>query len=311
MNTTVPTAQRAQQLRELRSLLFLPANSPQLLPKATERGADALIVDLEDAVPLSQKAAARPLAAQAIASLATRGAVVLLRINSEPEQWQEDLAHQPLDQLTALMLPKVESLEQIDRLAAAVQHLGELAPALTIQIETPRGIIEAPRICAHSRLSAVGFGGEDYSAALGVAPSSAALAWPAQQLITSAHAFALPCWGLAASVAEIQDLDAYTRSVGEARSMGFTGAVCIHPRQVAIVNQGFAPSPIELEWAARVIAADLEAQAAGIGALVLDGKMIDRPIVERARGWLRQASANSESPYDGTPKQGMRLEGKP
>ncbi len=296
-------------LKSLRSLLFIPATSTALLPKATQRGADALIVDLEDAIPFEQKPQARPLAANAIRSLTERGATVLLRLNSEPELWRQDLEQQPLHLLAGVMLPKVESFDQIEALAVV---LSALAPGdgthashtpqtsnssrtssvsrssvpITIQIETPRGVLNAAAICAHPDLAAVGFGAEDYSAALAVPPTPSALAWPAQQVITCAHAFGLPCWGLAASIAQIDDPATYAVSVREARAMGFTGTVCIHPNQVQLANQGFSPSAAELAWAQRVVEADRNARAEGIGAILLDGRMIDRPIVERARRWL-------------------------
>jgi len=274
-------------MQALRSLLFIPATSTALLPKATARGADALIVDLEDAIPFPQKDAARPLAASAIRSLAERGATVLLRLNSEPELWQEDLKHQPLELLAGVMLPKVESADQIQALAQALRSAAPNSQVpVTIQIETPRGVLAAPSICAHPELAAVGFGAEDYCAALAVPPTPSALTWPAQQVITCAHAFGLPCWGLAASIALINDPQAYAESVREARAIGFTGTVCIHPNQVQIVNEGFSPSAAELAWAQRVVEADQDAQAQGIGAILLDGRMIDRPIVERARRWL-------------------------
>ena len=302
-------------LKSLRSLLFIPATSTALLPKATQRGADALIVDLEDAIPFEQKPQARPLAANAIRSLTERGATVLLRLNSEPELWRQDLEQQPLHLLAGVMLPKVESFDQIEALAVV---LSALAPgdathssqtsqmsqmsqtsngskasldsrssvAITIQIETPRGVLNAAAICAHPDLAAVGFGAEDYSAALAVPPTPSALAWPAQQVITCAHAFGLPCWGLAASIAQIDDPATYAVSVREARAMGFTGTVCIHPNQVQLANQGFSPSAAEIAWAQRVVEADRNARAEGVGAILLDGRMIDRPIVERARRWL-------------------------
>jgi citrate lyase subunit beta/citryl-CoA lyase len=277
----------SSKLQALRSLLFIPATSTALLPKATARGADALIVDLEDAIPFAQKDAARPLAASAIRSLAERGATVLLRLNSGHELWREDLKHQPLELLAGVMLPKVESADQIEALAQALRAVAPNSPVpVTIQIETPRGVLAAPSICAHPELAAVGFGAEDYCAALAVPPTPSALTWPAQQVITCAHACGLPCWGLAASIALINDPQAYAESVREARAIGFTGTVCIHPNQVQIVNEGFSPSAAELAWAQRVVEADQDAQAQGIGAILLDGRMIDRPIVERARHWL-------------------------
>ena len=118
-------------------------------------------------------------------------------------------------------------------------------------------------------------------------PEPAALAWPAHQVLTCAHAHGLACWGLAGSIAAVGDVAGFEPTVRAGRALGFTGSVCIHPRQVPIVNRGFSPSSEELAWAERVVAADEAASRAGLGAVLLDGRMIDRPIVQRARRWLR------------------------
>lgn len=277
-------------LRRLRSLLFLPATAGHLLARATERGADALIVDLEDSIPPDRKAEARPMAAAAVAALAERGALVLLRVNEDPALWRQDLAGQPLDRLAAVMLPKVERPDQIDALASelhrAATAAGHRPPRIAALVETPRGVLAIERIASHPALGALGFGSEDYSGALGVPPEPAALTWPGHQVLTGAHAFGLPCWGVPGSIAVVDDLEAFERTVRAARAMGFTGTVCIHPKQVPVANRGFSPTDAEREWAARVVDADTAARAAGQGAVLLDGRMIDRPIVERARRWL-------------------------
>jgi len=277
-------------LRQLRSLLFLPATANHLLAKATERGADALVVDLEDAIPPDRKAQARPMARAAVEQLAARGATVVLRVNSEPTLWRQDLQDIPLQQLAAVMLPKVESPAQVDAFAQALAtHAaagGHQAPPIAALLETPRGVLAAAQVAPHQALCALGFGAEDYAGALGVPPEPAALTWPAHQVLTCAHAYGLACWGLAGSIAVVDDVEGFEQTVRAGRAMGFTGSVCIHPRQVPIVNRGFSPTADERAWAARVVAADEAARAAGLGAVLLDGRMIDRPIVERARRWL-------------------------
>lgn len=274
-------------MKPCRSLLFLPATAEHLLPKATERGADALVVDLEDSVPIDRKASARLQARTAVDQLTDRGATVLLRVNSEPAQWLLDLQDMPLRRLAAVMLPKVESIGQVDDLARALATAGVAsAPPIAALIECPRGVLAAAQIAAHPALCALGFGAEDYAAALGVPAGPAALEWPAHQVLTCAHAHGLACWGLAASIAEVADQHAFEQSARQARAMGFTGAVCIHPRQVPVVNGCFSPSAEERAWAARVVAADVAARAAGQGVVLLDGRMVDKPIVDRARRWL-------------------------
>lgn len=274
-------------LKPLRSLLFLPATSEHLLAKATERGADALVVDLEDSIPPDRKAAARPMAVAAVQQLAARGATVVLRVNSEPDAWRLDLQGMPLHLVSAVMLPKVETLEQLGRFAQAVAaQAGDSTPPIAALLESPRGVLAANQVAAHPALCALGFGAEDYAGAIGVSAEPAALTWPAQQVLTCAHAWGLQCWGLAASIAAVDDLAYFEGAVRAGRAMGFTGTVCIHPRQVPVANRGFSPSDQELAWARRVVAADQAAREAGVGAVLLDGRMIDKPIVDRARRWL-------------------------
>jgi citrate lyase subunit beta/citryl-CoA lyase len=188
------------------------------------------------------------------------------------------------------MLPKVESPAQVDAFAHALAtHAaagGHQAPPIAALLETPRGVLAAAQVAPHQALCALGFGAEDYAGALGVPPEPAALTWPAHQVLTCAHAYGLACWGLAGSIAVVDDVEGFEQTVRAGRAMGFTGSVCIHPKQVPIVNRGFSPTADERAWAARVVAADEAARAAGLGAVLLDGRMIDRPIVERARRWL-------------------------
>ena len=173
-------------LKPLRSLLFLPATAEHLLAKATERGADALVIDLEDAIPPDRKAGARPMARAAVAQLAQRAATVLLRVNSDPALWAQDLQGMPLSQLAAVMLPKVETLSQLENFAQALRaraiDSGHPPPPIAALLETPLGVLAAEQIAQHPALCALGFGAEDYAGALGVPPEPAALAWPAHQV---------------------------------------------------------------------------------------------------------------------------------
>jgi citrate lyase subunit beta/citryl-CoA lyase len=280
------------QINQFRSLLFVPATSEHLWEKASQRGADAVVVDLEDAIPLNKKALARSLAPKAIQLLKDKGAKVVLRVNSDPTLWQQDLAGMPLHHLSAIMLPKVETKDQVQDFATALTTLSDgTPPPIAALLETPLGVLATAQIAGHPALCALGFGAEDYSGAIGVHPNPLALTWPAQQVITGAHAYGLQCWGMAGSIAEVHDLEAFTKSVELARNIGFTGSVCIHPNQVAIVNRGFSPSAAELEWAQKVVDADQSARAKGLGAVLLDGKMIDKPIVNRAQRWLAARAA--------------------
>ena len=275
------------QINQFRSLLFVPATSEHLWEKASQRGADAVVIDLEDAIPIHRKDEARAMAPKAIQLLKNKGLEVVLRVNSDPTLWQHDLVGMPLLSLSAIMLPKVENKEQVEAFSKALAKLsGASPPPVAALLETPLGVLATAQIASHPSLCALGFGAEDYSGAIGVHPNALALTWPAQQVITGAHAYGLQCWGMAGSIAEVKDLEAFAKDVAYARGIGFTGSVCIHPNQVAIVNGGFSPSEKELEWACKVVEADQAAHANGLGAVLLDGKMIDKPIVDRARRWL-------------------------
>ncbi len=276
-------------LSNARSLLFVPATSPHLLAKAAQRGADALIIDLEDAVPLERKSEARRMARQAIEQLAAQ-APVLVRVNAPLDLLRADIEALPLTLLQGILLPKVESASQVLELAGLLAtRQGPNAKPIPIAslIETALGVVRAESIAtAHPSVCALGFGAEDYAAEMGVQPQPQSLLWAAQAVTTCARAFRLACWGLPGSVAEIEDMASFAEGVNLARSIGFSGTVCVHPRQVAVANAGFGPAEQELAWARKVLAADEKARAQGLGAVTLDGRMIDRPIVERARRWL-------------------------
>jgi citrate lyase subunit beta / citryl-CoA lyase len=250
------------RVKAARSLLFLPATSPHLLAKATERGADALIVDLEDSVPDLRKAEARPLATAAMHALSARGAEILLRVNADPPMLDDDLATIPPGLVVTIMLPKVESAAQVELVATKLAATGQDGRIAAL-IETPRGVLEAPRIAAAPAVCALGFGAEDYAAALGLHPVPETLAMPAQCVGIAAHAHGHAFWGLAGSIAETADMEAFAGLVRLSRPLGFTGSVCIHPRQVPVVNMGFGPTLEELAWARRVVATAEAARARG------------------------------------------------
>jgi len=278
-------------LPPLRSLLFLPATSTALLAKATDRGADALIVDLEDSVQGDRKAEARAMAAAAVNDLHARGATVLVRVNAIEPDTAADVQALPLAKVAALILPKVECLADVERIDALLKAGHPGGRPIAALIESPRAILACADIASHSSLCALVFGPEDYAAALGTASNLAAMALPANMMVTAAHAFGLQAWGVPGGLAEIHDEAAFGASVQAARSMGFTGTVCIHPKQVPIINQGFSASQAERDWAQKVVDADAAAAREGQGAVMLEGKMIDRPVVERARRVLAMRSA--------------------
>lgn len=274
------------------SLLFVPANKPKLIEGAHKRGADALIVDLEDAVPLHEKPAARQALAGVLALLGSHGLEVIVRVNAQTEQLQEDLQACRRAGVRTLMLPKVESPAQLAALDAQLASVNQVSgpafdPAVIALIESPRAVLGVNAIAAVPRVVALALGSEDFALGLGVAPCAASLALPCQWLALAAAAHGKRGYGLAHSLADFSDLEAFLEAARLARSTGLHGALCIHPAQVALVNTAFKPSSADLAWARQVVAAW---EGAADGVARLGETMIDRPVIERARLLLQQGA---------------------
>lgn len=274
-------------LAALRSALFVPLADERFLARAHERGADALLLDLEDSVPPAQKAAARARLQDAASSLAATGAVVMLRVNATPEHLADDLKAAAAAPLAAVFLPKVESAEQV---VAAEFLLRPGTAQVVAMLESPASVLEAAAIArAGQRLAGLAFGSEDYCGVLGIPSSAAALDWPAQMVATAARARGLAAFGLPGPVSEIADMDAFSRLLGRAKAMGFTGSLCIHPKQVAAANRAYSPTEAEIALAREIIEAFDTAAKEGRGAFALHGHMIDAPVVDQARATLARA----------------------
>jgi citrate lyase subunit beta/citryl-CoA lyase len=275
------------QMQSLRSALFVPLADERFLAKAQERGADALLLDLEDSVPPAQKAAARERLPEAARRLAALGATVMVRINSAPDLAEDDLDAAARSPVAAVFLPKVESIADV---LAADQQLAGSAARLVAMLESPAAVLAAAAIArAGSRLAGLAFGSEDYCGALGIASGAALLDWPAQMVATAARARGLAAFGLPGPVSEIADMDAYSRLLEKAKSMGYTGCTCIHPKQVAAANRVYSPTEAEIALAREIVAAFDAAVREGRGAFALHGRMIDAPVAEQARATLARA----------------------
>ena len=271
-------------LQSLRSALFVPLADERFLARAHERGADALLLDLEDSVPPAQKAEARARLPAAVERLDAAGAMVMVRVNADARHLADDLRAAVRARVAAVFLPKVENAEQV---TAASFLLDGCDAVLVAMLESPASVLDAPAIArAGGRLAGLAFGGEDYCGLLGIASGAAALDWPAQMVATAARARGLAAFGLPGPVAEIADMDGYTRLLERAKAMGYTGTLCIHPKQVAASNRVYSPSEAEIALAREIVAAFDAALKEGRGAFALHGRMIDAPIVEQARATL-------------------------
>jgi len=277
----------ANFLSTVRSALFVPLADERFLAKAHERGADALLLDLEDSVPPAQKAEARARLPEAARRLAVAGATVMVRVNNDAGLLADDLKAAVQARAAAVFLPKAESADQVK---AASFLLDGCDAGVVAMIESPAAVLEAPAIArAGGRLAGLAFGSEDYCGALGIASSAALLDWPAQMVAVAARAHGLAAFGLPGPVAEIADMDAYTRLLEKAKAMGFTGTLCVHPKQVAASNRVYSPSDAELALAREIVAAFDAAVKEGRGAFALHGRMIDAPVAEQARATLARA----------------------
>ncbi|QOL48748.1 HpcH/HpaI aldolase/citrate lyase family protein [Massilia litorea] len=275
----------AATARTPRSYLFVPGNRPERFARAFGSGADAVIVDLEDAVAPDQKEAAREALAAWRAEGRAHPAQLVVRINDDASAWFDaDLAALRTLGPCTVMLPKAESASQIDRVAAALVP-GTRVIAL---IESARGLLEVDAIAAAPAVERLAFGTLDYALDLGLTDDPRGLLYPASRIALASRAAGLPA-PIAGVTAAINDEAALRDDVGLARACGFGAKMCIHPRQVEALHAMLAPTPEQRDWAARVLAA---AQA-GTGAVQVDGKMVDRPVLLRASAILDYPPAST------------------
>jgi citrate lyase subunit beta / citryl-CoA lyase len=281
-----------------RSLLFVPVTAKRFVDGAARRGADAIILDLEDSVAASEKERARSLVPETAEIVSRGGADVVVRINRPLRLAVRDIEAAVGPRILALALPKVDSAEHVRLLAEILDEVEAergVAPRTTrliAMVETAAAFFRIAEIArAHPRLCALTLGAEDFALSAGILPEAEGLFMPKQMAVFAARAAGIMPLGFIGTVAEFRDLDGFRQTIRRSRRLGFVGASVIHPSQVPILNEEFRASPEELDHARRVVAAYDEALAAGVGAVTVDGKMIDVPVVERARLMLEREAA--------------------
>jgi citrate lyase subunit beta / citryl-CoA lyase len=294
-----------------RSLLFVPVIARKFVDGAASRGADAIILDLEDSVPPAEKPRARTLLQEAVEIVSRGGADVLVRINRPLRRAIPDIEAAVSPGVQALVLPKVESAHHLRLLAEAIDEIEAErgmtigATKLLVMVETAEAFFEMPEIArAHPRIVAMTLGAEDFALSAGMLPEAEGLLFPKQQMIIAARSAGILPLGFLGTVADFHDLAAFRATIQRSRRLGFLGAACIHPSQVAILNEEYAPQPGDVAHAERVVAAYEKATAEGVGAITVDGKMIDVPVVERAQALLvrhRAITAREANPFDDQP----------
>lgn len=266
-----------------RSYLFVPGDRPERFEKALATEADAVVLDLEDAVATPAKAAARDAVGALLASLQEPDRIVV-RINDESTPWFDaDLALLRHGNATAVMLPKAERTATVERVRSACPGIAVLP-----LIETARGVLAAEALAATDGVQRLVFGTIDYALDMDLqGPLAATLGLDAAAARLSLASRAAGLWPPVAGVTVSIDDEAQLRTDMErARALGFAAKLCIHPKQVAPLHTLLAPSADELAWAERVLAAAGDAAGA---AAQLDGRMIDKPVIERARRTVQRA----------------------
>jgi len=267
---------------KLRSLLFAPAAEERRLRRAFAAGADGVIADLEDSVAPDAKRDARAIAERVLADVGA-GAARLLRINGvETEDFAEDLELARRLQLDAIVLPKATP--------ETVAALGGSGPPLVAIVETSGGLQRSAQIAGCRRVAALALGAVDLATELGLEPrpDELEILYARSKLVIDSAAAGIRS-PFDVVHPDYSDLEGLERSSRTARSLGFRGKLCIHPGQVPVVNRVFTPTDQELSWARRVVDAYAEASENGRGVLALDGRMIDMPVVERARRILEES----------------------
>jgi len=276
---------KKNQLR--RSRLYLPGNEPKFFVNAGLHSPDGIILDLEDSVAPSEKDAAQLLVRNALRSVDFYGAERMVRINQLPKGL-DDLKYIVPNNLNVILIPKCESAEQIHQLEKEVEKIKKLHKVQNEVffmpiIESALGVIKAFEIASASKSNcALAIGLEDYTADIGTQRTNEGREsiFAIQMLVNAAKAAGIQAIDTVFS--DVADMDALRQSVIEAKSLGFEGKGCIHPRQIKVVHEAFAPTTEEIEKAKKIVIAFEEAEKKGLGVVSLGSKMIDPPVVKRA-----------------------------
>jgi citrate lyase subunit beta/citryl-CoA lyase len=297
-------------MRAIRSLLAVPATRRKMVEKALASDADTVFLDLEDAVAPEGKAAARGDVVSALKELDWHGRPGLYRANAlDTSYFYRDLievVEEAGDSLDAIMVPKVNRPEDLHAVSMLLSQL-ELEKGkikLEAQIESAEGLTNVDSIAsATSRLEALHFGPGDFAASVSMPQTSIGVMdewddvypghrfhYAMQRIVVAARAAGVRV--LDGPVADYSDEEGLRRSCMIARSLGFDGKWCIHPAQIAVVNETFSPTDREVEWAKKVVAAYEEANATGSGSVSVDGHMVDAASIKLARNTLGKVPEN-------------------
>ena len=282
----------------LRSLLFIPGNQARMLERATGSRPDAFVPDLEDSVPDDEKANAREVTASFLPQLAQAGPLVIPRVNAlETGLCEADLEAVVGPHIDGVSVGKIYTVQDVQTISGMIDELEKKAGLpvgeikLVLWIETAMAIVHCYEICASSpRIIGAAFGAEDLTNDMGIErledDSEVAVA---RNLLCIA-ARAADVLALDTPNFSFRDLDALSQNAQASKKIGFKGKFAIHPAQIETINTTFSPSAAEIDHARRVVAAYEEAERAGRGSTSMDGKVVDVPVVKRARALLEIAA---------------------
>lgn len=273
-------------MRLRRTMQFIPGNNPGMIQNGGVLGADSIILDVEDAITLREKDAARLLIASALRSVNFYRSEKVVRINSIDTFAQQDINLIVPCGPDAILLPKTNCAADVHQVVAwlkAVERPGQTPVKLIPQIETPQGLIEAYSIAvADPRVEALALGAEDYTAILSAQRTKEGAEILTMRMIVVNAAAAAGIQSIDTPFTDVNDEEGLMRDTALAKQLGFKGKLTISPRHIDIIHQMFSPSLKEVEWALKVINGLKQAEKEGAGVITVDGKMVDKPIVDRA-----------------------------
>ena len=274
-----------------RSRIYLPGNRPRMIQKGPGLGADAVILDLEDSVSPEQKDAARFLVSRAIKMINFGLSEVMVRINPVSHGGLLDLAAVLVAGPDAIVVPKCESKTDVQIVENAINEAG-LPKQIRIlpMIETAKGILNAYEVaCASPMVDAITFGGEDFTQDIGATRTKAGkeIFWGRSMVVIAAKAARVQA--LDTVFSDLADEEGLRRDTIEIREMGFDGRAAIHPSQIETIHECFTPTEKEMQYAVNVLFAADKARSEGSGVAVVKGKMIDKPIIQRAEKTIQYA----------------------
>jgi len=261
----------------LRSLLYVPGHNTALIEKAAHSIADAVVFDLEDAVPLGFKQSAREQLSASADLVHGCNKQFAVRVNSDESMLMDDLSVINDSNVDIVVLPKIESADEVIHLS---NNLSDSIKIIGL-IESPKGLINAVSIATSSdRLLGLSIGTEDFSLEMGMSPTWDSLIVPSMQLNLACKFAGISIFGYVGSISEFRNINAFHETLNRSKALGFEGGFAIHPNQLSPLNTVFSPSPEEVEFSKKVVNAFTESSDTK-GAVAVDGKMIDLPVAKR------------------------------